>query len=187
MDNEPEAQVDAVEEVDEGKDLDTELQETTDWKAEAQRFKGMASRYRSKFLKATEKKAEPTSKSEDTKPADTSLLQKSFLRAAGISHADDVELALKTAKKWGVEVDQLVDDDDFQAKLEKQRTARTNQAAATHIKGDGSGSSSAKGADFFIARGAPPTREEVPDRAERAKIARAMMGSTKNTKKFFND
>jgi len=164
--------------------------ETTNWEARAKQLEEKAiiqrERTRQMKLEIEKLKKSGTPKSEDTKPADTALLQKSFLRAAGITHAEDVELALKTAKKWGVEVDQLVDDDDFKLKLDKQRTARDNAAAASHVKGDG-GSSTSKGADFFIARGAPPTRDEVPDRGERAKIARAMMGATKNTKKFYND
>src|SRR3990167_6650213 len=57
------------------------------------------------------KKTKETTETPQTKPTDTGLLQKSFLRAAGISDAEEVELALSTAKKWGVEVDTLVDDD----------------------------------------------------------------------------
>lgn len=167
-----------------------ELAETTDWKAEALKARRIASRYRNKVTKLSEAKVEtkPESKSQETdKPENNPLVQKTYLRAAGISAADEVELALTTAKKWGMGVDQLVDDEDFQVKLDKLRTTKTNLAATSNVKGGAGGQESRYTPEYWITKGAPPSASDVPNRKERAKIARAMMASTKNSKTFYND
>lgn len=125
---------------------------------------------------------------EPTEPsAPDELIQKTYLRAAQITADDEVELALTTAKKWGLPIDKIVDDEDFQAKLEKLRTAKANELASSGIQGGPGARSANQTAEFYIARGTPPSREEVPDRKTRATIARAMMDGAKNGKRFYND
>lgn len=167
--------------------VDDEGNDTTDWKAEALKAQGIAKRLKTKMEKSkSETKGE--TKVEETKPEEFGLLQKSFLRAAGITHPDDVALAKDLSKKWGVDVDALVDDEDFKLKLERQQTTRSNAEATSNIKGSGQGSSQTKNsAEYWIAKGTPPSTADVPDRKVRAKIARAMMDSAKNSKKFYND
>lgn len=139
-----------------------------------------------KALEKPEEKETPQS----TKSDDTALLQKlerMSLRQAGITHQDDVDLARMTAKKWGVDVDEVLADDDFKVKLERQQTARANVAATSGVKGSASNSQSKQTPEFFIARGEPPTAAEVPDRKLRAKIVRAMMAGSGKGKTFYND
>lgn len=139
-----------------------------------------------KDLKKPKEEPKETPQKND-KSEQSGLLQKSYLRAAGIIAQDEVELALDTAKKWGVEVDALVDDEDFQAKLEKLRTKKSNELATSNIRG-GAGNSQAKNTpEYWIAKGAPPSATDVPDRKTRAKIARAMMANAKSGKTFYND
>ena len=154
---------------------------------------GIANRLQKKL--GIDKKVEPESTNKDKSDGQTvtkdpdDLLEKAYLRSAQITDADEVELALTTAKKWGVSIDQLVDDEDFKLKLVKLRTKKSNDLATSNIKGNrASGQSQAKNTpEYWIAKGLPPTAEDVPDRKVRAKIARAMMESTKSTKKFYND
>ena len=110
------------------------------------------------------------------------------LRQAGITNQDDIELAQKTAQKWGVDIDEVLADEDFKIKLERQQTARSNVAATSNIRGN-TGQTSAKNTpEYWIAKGTPPDAASVPDRKARAKIARAMMANAKGTgKKFYND
>ena len=178
----------------------SKLDDSTDWKAKAQeleqksRADGIRSRERTKALKekATELegkltelgKVQPDKK--DNKSDDT-LLQKAYLRSAQITAEDEVELALTTAKKWDVSIDKLVDDEDFKIKLEKLRTSKANIAATHNLKG-GKGPSEAKNTpEYWIAKGVPPTPDQVPDRKTRATIARAMMENQKSGKKFYNE
>lgn len=180
----------AAVEAEEQETSEEQLVDTTDWRAEALKARRIAARRQSQLIKLKEVKVEakPDSKPETAKPEDNGLLQKSFLRAAGITHPEDVALALTTSKKWGVEVDQLVDDDDFKAKLERQQSTRSNAQATSNIQG-GAGAQQAKSTpDYWIAKGTPPSASDVPDRKARAKIARAMMENAKNNgKRFYND
>ena len=56
------------------------------------------------------------------------------LRQAGLSHQDDIDLARSTAKKWGVDLVDVLADDDFKVKLERQQTNRSNADATSNIK-----------------------------------------------------
>jgi len=125
-----------------------------------------------------------------TKPDDNRLverLERMTLRQANITHPDDVDLAKNVAKKWGMDLEEVIGDEDFKAKLERQQTTRDNLAATSNVKG-GAGQSQAKNTpEYWIAKGVPPTRNEVPDRKTRATIVRAMMSATRSGKKFYND
>ena len=131
-------------------------------------------------------KETPTS----NKPDENALSQKlerMALRQAGITHPDDVELARKTAEKWKVDVDEVLSDEDFKIKLERQQTGRANIDATSNIKA-GSGTSQAKNTpEYWVAKGVPPSATDVPDRKLRAKIARAMIGATKDNSKYYNE
>lgn len=140
-----------------------------------------------KVEKPSETKVETPKKTENT---EFGLVEKGFLRSAGISAEDEVELARETADKWGIsynELDKLVGDEDFQVKLEKHRTARANANATANIKGDKTAVGSKQTADYWISQGKYPTREEVPDRKTRAEIRNAMKAKQSSTGKFYND
>lgn len=129
----------------------------------------------------------PKPKAKEKDSDDSNLLQKAFLRTAGIATEKEVELALETAKKWDMTVDKLVDDEDFQVKLEKLRTSEANALATSEIKGGGNTSNAKNTPEYWLAKGVPPTADQVPDRKTRATIARAMMQNEKSGKKFYND
>lgn len=133
----------------------------------------------------------PKEPSKNDKPDESQLLQKlekMSLRQAGVTHADDIELARITAKKWNMDLDEVLVDEDFKVKLEKQQNARANVEATSGIKGDKSGVGSKLTADYWIAKGTYPTKQEVPDRAVRTKIRESMIASAKGSnKKFYND
>ena len=120
--------------------------------------------------------------------ADTKLLErleKLALGQAGITHQEDIELARNTAKKWNMEIDEVLADDDFKAKLERQQTNRAN-LDATNVRGGSNSSVQAKSKpEYWIAKGVPPTPEDLPDRKARAKIIRAMMDKAKTSGKTY--
>lgn len=136
-------------------------------------------------------KPKETPETPQTKPEDNALLQKMermALRTAGITHPDDVDLARTTAKKWGMDIDEVIEDDDFKVKLERQQTARDNAKATSNIRG-GTGSKQANlSPEYWIAKGTPPSREDVPDRKLRAQITRQFLANAETGgKKFYND
>ena len=194
MENEIEQPAAVEAEAQEEQELDSELsEETTDWKAEAIKARRIASRLRGKLTKVTEVKVEPKqdSKQETAKPEESVLLNKlerMALRQAGLTHPDDVELARATAKKWNVDIDEVLEDEDFKVKLERQQTTRDNAVATSNIKG-GAGTSQAKfSPEYWLAKGVPPSASDVPDRKTRAKIVRSFIAKAgTNGKTFYND
>lgn len=142
-----------------------------------------------KDLKKSKEESVETSKT-NAKPDESRLLdriEKMTLRQANISHEDDIALAKTTAKKWGMDLEDVLSDEDFKVKLEKQQTARNNLAATSNIRGSGGTSQAKNTPEYWIAKGVPPTAKDVPDRKIRATIARAMMSNAKSGKKFYND
>ena len=139
-------------------------------------------------LKDLKKPKEETKETaEQTKPDENRLLEKAFLRSAGLTKSNEIELALETAKKWNVSVDQLIEDEDWQLKIDKFRTQEANQLATSNIRGSGGKSTAKDDPAYWISKGTPPSRTDVPDRKSRAKIARAFMENVKSGKKFYND
>lgn len=174
----------------------TKLDDSTDWKAKAEeleqkrREEGIRNRERTKALRDQLKTFQQKPTEVENKKSDNALLEKVeriALRSEGITHTDDIELARNTAKKWGVDIDEVLADEDFKAKLGRQQTARANAEATSNIKGGGSDSNVKNTPEYWASKGVPPTREQVPDRKTRAKIARAMMDNVKSGKKFYND
>ena len=134
-------------------------------------------------------KEESKETAQQTKPDDALVqkLERMALRQAGITHSDDMELARKTAQKWGMDIDEVLVDEDFKVKLEKQQNSRANVEATSNIKGSSGTSQTKNTPEYWLAKGVPPTASDVPDRKTRAKIARALLEGAKNTGKFYND
>lgn len=122
-------------------------------------------------------------------PEEFGLLQKSFLRAAGITDPDVVELAKTLSKKWNMDIDVLVDDEDFKAKAEKITTAKSN-AKATDVEGGSGTSGGAKNStEYWSQKGELPTAKDVSDRKTRANIHREMAKRSRGGGggKFYNE
>lgn len=124
-----------------------------------------------KELKKTPPKETETPKNQ---PEEFGLLQKTYLRAAGLASEDEIELARDIQKKTGTDWDKLVEDEYFQSKLQKLRDGKAN-ARATDVEGGNSSSSGAKNTpEYWIQKGSLPTEKDVSDRKTRASIARTM-------------
>ena len=142
-------------------------------------------------LKDLKKPKEETKETATNQP-DNSLLEKverMAMRSAGITHTDDMELAKKTAKKWGMDVDEVLMDEDFKVKLERQQSGRANVEATSNVRGSGAGSSQAKNTpEYWLAKGTPPTATDIPDVKIRRKINVAFFkASDKDGVKFYNN
>ena len=193
--------------VDELQDVkDIEGDDSTDWKSEHQKLveKAIKARERNKMLRENFKKLEtelegyrkpkPEAKPQDKnepKP-DEALLQRMeriAFKQHEVSHEDDRELARRTAKKWNMEIEDVLEDEDFQTKLKKQQDSRANVEATSKVKGGAGGSSAKNTPEYWLAQGRPPTPEEVPDNATRRKITGAMWKKEHGggNKKFYND
>jgi hypothetical protein len=144
-----------------------------------------------KDLKKAKEEPKETPTTNQPKSDDVLLqrVEKLAIKTAGIDHPDDVELARNTAKKWGMDIEEVLADDDFKAKLEKQQTSRANIEATSGVRGSGSAPTQAKlTAEYWQAKGTPPSPTDVPDAAKRREIIRGMMNASKGNgkMKFYN-
>lgn len=157
-------------------------------KTEYEELVGMKAAYGSLKREMKDIKKSLETKPEAPAPSETNygLVEKTFLRSAGIVAEDEVALAKDSAAKWGMSIDTIVDDPDFQMKLERHRTNKANVEATSGVRGDKSGGSAKDSTAYWIAKGNPPSRTDVPDDATRRKIVRDMMGQAKSTPKFYN-
>lgn len=131
-----------------------------------------------KDLKKPKESALETPKKTDDDGKILERVERMALRTAGITHQDDIELAQKTSKKWGVDIDQLLDDPDFKVKLERQQADRANVEATSDLKGSGNAPSNAKNSsEYWLSKGVPPTPTDVPDSTIRRKIISDMRKS----------
>lgn len=125
------------------------------------------------------KKAKDETPIKETKTDNLDLVHKTFLRAAGIREEDEVEFALSKAKKWGMDIDKVVDDEDFQTQLGKLRDKKANTAATSDMKGSPGQSEAKNTTAYWKGKGTPPTADQVPDRKVRQKIVKELIAEGK--------
>lgn len=133
MDNENETTIEDTDELEE-LNLEEEVEETdtTDWKAEAEKARGIAKRLQTKLEKAKappkeEKKAEPVKQDAKTGALDENALD--FLDLKGITDEDEIDIIEKVIEKTGQTVRQALKDDYVTDKLEKLREKKKLQDA----------------------------------------------------------
>ena len=139
-----------------------------------------------KDKKEEEKPVEKTEKSDE----EFGLLELTYLKGEDIKNEDEVDFVKKELKEAGLKKDQLPKlfaNKYFKAQLEEFKSEKANEKATSDVKG-GRGTSEAKNKpEYWIAKGVPPTREQVPDRKDRVVIAKAMLDNQKSGKKFYNE
>ena len=134
-----------------------------------------------------EKKEKKTSKKSEP-DEEIGLLEKSYLRSADIVGEDEIELVKKLMEETGKDIDVLIETKYFKSELEELRTTKATEKATTDIKGGRGETKATDTPEHWIAKGVPPTPEQVPDKATRVKIARAFMANANTQgKKFYND
>ena len=126
--------------------------------------------------KADESKNSPNETKETPKnqTEEFGLLQRSYLASLGYKDADEVERAKEIQRETGMEWEKLAESKYFQTEMQGLRDAKAN-AAATDTGAGGAAPSGAKTTPaYWMQKGTPPTKEDVPDRKARAAIIRAM-------------
>lgn len=114
---------------------EAELTETTDWKAEAKKARGIAKRLQTKLTKATEKKVvveapkNPDKKEEASKTGELDETQLDYLDLKGISDDEDVKIIQQHVQRTGETIRQALKDDYVQSKLKGNKEAREVQNA----------------------------------------------------------
>lgn len=168
---------------------DDDGNDTTDWKALAEdrhalavKNQGIAQRFKTKFEKSKEASANPITPKEQPKSDELGSGEKALLVAYGVKGKDELELAKTWMKRTGDDIDNLVADEIFQAKLSALREAKASADAIP--KGQKrSSTGSVNDVDYWIAKGELP-----PDTAEnrelRTKIVNAEIKQQRDASPF---
>ena len=111
-----------------------------------------------------------------------------MVKVSDIVDEDEVELVKKMMEETGKEIDVLIETKYFKSELEELRDKKTTEKATSDIRGGKGGTKASDSPEYWIAKGVPPTTEQVPDKKTRVAIARAMMANASTSgKKFYND
>lgn len=165
-------------------------EETPNLEDENSRLKRELKQTRKKLDDASKPKEE-TPKSSKKSDGEFGLLELTYLKGEDIKGEDEIEFVKKELKEAGLNNDnlpKLFANKYFQAQLKEFKTEIANTKATSDVKGGG-GESNAKGtAEFYIARGTPASKEDMPDNKARRKVNVAFVAAQKGGgKTFYND
>lgn len=162
-----EIQDEAIEE----ENLDAELDEDTDWKAEALKARGIAKRYKTKFEKTKiDVKAEEKAEKILAKKEGFDYAEKAYLKASGIGE-EDFDLVFNWTKETGKSIDEILKNKYFQTELQDALDLRKSREAIP------AGSkravlSSRDSVEYWLAKGELPPQSE---KELRQKVVNAKM------------
>lgn len=137
--------------------------------------------------KALEEKSNGTP--QKTSTDDSGKYESLLLEVKGIKSDSERELVNKLKKETNLPVESLLSSRYFQIELETLRTEEANALATSGVKGDQAGGGNAKqSAQYWIAKGEYPSRDQVPDRAVRAEVRKALAAKVNGsaTGNFYN-
>lgn len=146
-------------------------EDSTDWKAEALKYKAILERNKSKSADTTTNKP--------TKSNDFGYDVKAYLKASGIK-ATEFDFVKAELKRSGMkDVDALLENEYFNAALEKHRAvSKTSEAIP---RGNRSGGVATDSVEYWLSK----PFEEVPQ-DKRREVVNARIAKEKNQGKFYN-
>jgi hypothetical protein len=163
-----------VEEIDELPEVEEGQDDTTDYKAEAQKYQGIAKRYQTKLKKMSERPAEKQEEqTPEPKPKSDELDygQKAFLVANDIKAQDEIKLVQAVMKDTGKSLEQVLESKYFQAEIKEMREKKQTDDA-TPSKSNRSNNSAKNDVDYWIAKGELPDDVELRRKVVNARIDR---------------
>lgn len=182
---------------DKSQEAQVEAESTEEAEAEVERIEVAKGEYEKlqQTLGSLKRELKDLKKTKDTdtqelsqkKDEEFGLLQEALLRAAGITDQEEKELARKIQQQSGMPWNELVDDDYFNSKLKEHRNVRANSFATEGLESSSGDAAAKSKPEYWIAKGTPPSVNQVPNRKVRAKIARAFLENAKHGKTFYND
>ncbi len=161
-----------IDSTDSEQDEDSSNEDSTDWKAEALKYKAILDRNKNK--KPDTKKASASN--------DLDYGAKAFLAVQGIKGADELKLVKDFMSNTGKDLDSVVESKHFKAELDEMRELRrTSDATPTGNKR--TGQSARDGVDYWIAKGELPPATDIE---LRRKVVNARMKKAESKSVFYN-
>jgi hypothetical protein len=150
-------------------------EDTTDYKAEALKYQGIAKRYKTKLEKSKEVK--PISKTEPVieKPGELDYAKKAFLTANGVKGSDEIKLAEEYLATGKYTLEQVIENKHFNNDLKDMRDDKAAKAAMP-TGGRGAGGSAKDSVEYYLSKNEMPPegktelrRQYVNERYKREK------------------
>jgi hypothetical protein len=136
--------------------------ETVDWKAEAEKYQGMATRRGTKLSKLKGAKPEPVVPADQApKKGELDYGQKAFLVANGVKEAEDMALVQKTMTDTGRSLEDVLATPYVQAELKRLGEERATKAAAPGPQDRGNAPAK-NTVDYWMAKGGLPPADGTP-------------------------
>ncbi len=161
--------------------------DNVDWKAEAEKFRGMATRRGTKLAKLRTKTpptpAAPQQNSQAPKNGELGYGEKAFLNSEGYKHAEDHAYVQQTMKDTGRSLEQVLSTPYVKAELERMGEERKTKAAAPSADGGRQGAPARNSVEYWLAKGELPPASETQLRRD---VVNAKMGKAKNSQDMFS-
>ena len=166
-------------------DVDETTEEAdVDYKAEAEKWKGIAKRNETKLAKLQAKPAEAEQKQEtktEVKSNEPDYAKLAFLEQRGLTNPDDQKMVQDEAERLKMPLTDILGMDHIKSKLKSAKDQRDAESGMPKGKGRGSGKTQ-QNVDYWLAKG------ETPDDLELAsKVIDARMHKEKQSNKFADE
>lgn len=157
-------------------------EETTDWKAEALKLRGINKRLETKIKKG-EKPVEQPQPQDKPKSNELGYAEKAFLRVNDIKGAEELKLVQNIMADTGKSLDEVIESKYFQAELKELREEKaTKEAIPTTSKR--SNTATRDTVDYWIAKGELPPVDQVQLRRD---VLNARIKKEAEDSKFSNN
>lgn len=168
------SEVPAIPEVVDGKEID--------WKAEAEKYKGIADRRTTKLSKfKTAPKPEIPKPVDQTKKGELDFGQKAWLIAKGVEHEDDIKTVVDAMAATGKTLDKVMESSFLIGEIAKAKEERATKAAIPPADGRGSGADARDQVDYWLKKGPhelpPADQVDLRRKVVKARIAAAKTGN----------
>lgn len=168
------SEIPGLPEVVEGKEID--------WKAEAEKYKGIADRRTTKLSKLkTAPKPEMPKPADQTKKGELDYGQKAFLIAKGIDDPSDIKIVTDAMAATGRSLDEIVASPYVIGEITKAKEERATKAATPPGDGRGNGSDARDQVEYWLKKGPhelpPADQVELRRKVVKARIAQAKTGN----------
>lgn len=181
-----------VEGSEEATEVDTKVEaketDTTDWKAEASKFKRMAEQRGKKLEKYASVKDEdetgeqqPQDKTPQSNESDYGrLATRAYLKAEGITHPDDQKVVMDEAKRLKLNVDDVAGMEHIKSRIQANQDQRSAETGISVKGGKRTGGATQHDVDYWLAR----PDERPSDHAMAVKVLQAKQAKEASANQF---
>ena len=173
-------------EVSQETEVETKAEDSTDWKAEASKFKRMAEQRGKKLEKyasvATEEDGSKQQQHQDkvSQSNEPDYGRLAYLNSSGTTHPDDQKIVIEEAKRLQLPLTDVLQMEHMKSRLQANKDQRDSQAGISIKGGKRTGGATQHDVDYWLAR--PDERPDTQEMA--AKVLHAKMAKEKAANTF---